>query len=271
MNVTNRISVLMLVGALLAVAAAPAVAQDAAPQDPLLTRPGWEAGAQVSKYKYEEPDFMKLEGDRIGAVGAYTFTRPNRAYFRIDGRVSYGRLDYSSVGTGTSSDEPDWTAEIRGVVGRDYVMGERYALSPYIGLGYRYLYNDGRGYTSTGHIGYRRYSQYWYVPIGLTMRMRAGSQWVFAPTVEYDAFIGGKQKSELSDTGLALNDATNRQDRGRGYRVYLMVESRNWSFGPWLHYWNIKDSDVVSIGGGFAGLEPANETTEYGLELRYRF
>jgi hypothetical protein len=260
-----------LAAVLLAAITAPAMAQDAAPRDPLLTRPGWELGAQVSKYKYEEPDFMKLEGERIGVVGAYTFTSPRLGYFRIDGRVSYGKLDYESVGTGTSSDVPDWITEVRGVIGRDYRMGEKIALSPYIGLGYRYLYNDLRGYSSTGAVGYRRYSQYWYAPIGLTMRMHMGSQWVFAPTVEYDAFIGGKQKSELSDTGLPLNDATNRQDRGRGYRVYLMFEGRNWSLGPWLHYWNIKDSDVVPIGSGLAGLEPANETTEYGLELRYRF
>jgi hypothetical protein len=260
--------------ALLAAIAAPAVAQDAAPHDPLLTPPGWEVGGQVSNYKYEEPDFMKLEGERVGVVGAYNFTTPNLVYGRIDGRVSYGKLDYSAANGATSSDIPDWTAEIRAVVGRDYPMGERFALSPYIGLGYRYLYNDLRGYSTVGsttYVGYRRYSEYWYVPIGLTMRMRAGAQWVFAPTVEYDAFIGGKQTSKLSDTGLGYTDATNRQDEGRGYRVYLMMEGRNWSFGPWLHYWNIKDSDVVPIGLGSAGLEPANTTTEYGLELRYRF
>jgi hypothetical protein len=260
-----------LTAVLFAAIGAAAFAQSAAPMDPLLTRPGWEIGAQVSKYKYEEPDFMKLEGERIGLVGAYNVTTSNLVYGRIDGRVSYGKLDYESVGTGTSSDVPDWIAELRGVVGRDYRVGERIALSPYIGLGYRYLYNDLRGYSSTGAVGYRRYSEYWYVPIGLTMRMRTGAQWVFAPTVEYDAFIGGKQTSKLSDTGLGFSDAYNDQDRGRGYRVYLMFESRRWAFGPWLHYWNIKDSDVVPIGGGFGALEPANKTTEYGLELRYRF
>lgn len=271
MNSIDRIDTLTLAIALLAVVAAPAMAQDAAPRDPLLTRPGWEVGGQVSSYEYEEPDFMKLDGPRIGVVGAYTSTTPNLVYGRIDGRVSYGRLDYESVGTGTSSDIPDWTAEVRVVVGKDYRVGENVALSPYIGLGYRYLFNDLQGYSSTGAVGYRRYSQYWYAPIGLTMRMRAGDQWVFAPTVEYDAFIGGKQTSKLTDTGLGFSDAHNRQDHGRGYRVYLMVEGRDWSFGPWLHYWNIKDSDIVAIGGGFAGLEPANTTKEYGLELRYRF
>jgi hypothetical protein len=237
----------------------------------LLTRPGREVGGQVSKYEYEEPGLMKLDGPRIGVVGAYTGTTPGLVYGRIDGRVSYGRLDYESVGTGTLSNVPDWTAEVRLVAGKDFRAGESVVLSPYIGLGYRWLYNDLKGTSSTGHRGYERYSQYWYAPIGLTMRMRAGDHWVFAPTIEYDAFIGGKQKSYLSDVAPGLPDVTNDQDRGRGYRVYLMVESRNWAFGPWMHYWNIKDSEIVPIGGGLGVLEPANSTTEYGLELRYRF
>jgi hypothetical protein len=268
--------------ALLTIIATAVSAQNAAPrQNLLLTRPGWELGAQVSKYEYKEPataDFggMSLEGPRIGAVGAYTGTAPNLTYGRIEGRVSYGWLDYESGNTGTSSNVPDWTAEVRVVAGKDFLFGERTALSPYIGLGYRYLFNDLQGYSTTGHVGYRRYSQYWYIPIGLTMRMRAGDQWVFAPTVEYDAFVGGKQKSMLSDVAPGAPDLTNDQERGRGYRVSLMVEGRRWSFGPWLHYWKIKDSEVVflgfdSMGRPVGGLEPDNSTLEYGLEFRYRF
>ncbi|HKA39219.1 MAG TPA: outer membrane beta-barrel protein [Burkholderiales bacterium] len=267
--------------ALLATITAAVCAQDAAPpHDLLLTRPGWELGGQVSNYKYEEPDFMKLDGSRVGVVGAYNWTASNLVYARIDGRVSYGKLDYFSAPTGTVPDIPDWTAEVRLVAGRDYRVGESVALSPYIGLGYRYLYNDLRGYTTVGnatYAGYRRYSEYWYAPIGVTMRMRAGAHWVFAPTIEYDAFIGGKQKSQLTDTGIpTYQDITNRQDDGRGYRVYLMFEGQRWAFGPWFHYWNIKDSDVVfvgfnSLGQPVGGMEPANTTKEYGLELRYRF
>lgn len=253
---------------LLAVISTTAVAQSGQP-DPLLTRRGWEVGAQGSKYKYEEPDFMNLEGNRAGIVGAYTFTAPNRVYNRIDARVSYGKLDYDSVGSGSSSNIPDWIAEARAVIGRDYVVSSNIALSPYIGLGYRYLYNDLRGYTTVGnvtYVGYRRYSHYVYAPIGVTLRMKTGDQWVIAPTLEYDAFLGGRQYSKLSDTGLGLSDVSNTQHDGRGYRAYLMIEKGHWSIGPWLHYWNIKASDIQP-----AGYEPANWTREYGLELRYRF
>ncbi len=66
------------------------------------------------------------------------------------------------------------------------------SLSPYAGLGYRYLYNDLRGTTSTGEAGYRRYSQYFYVPLGLSSRFNVSGKWSVSPTIEYDYFITGR-------------------------------------------------------------------------------
>jgi opacity protein-like surface antigen len=259
----------LILATVLLVATSTAAAAQTGQPDPLLTRRGWEVGGQISKYQYEEPDFAKLTGNQGAVVGAYTFTSPNRVYSRIDGRVAYGSLKYE--GSGTMSDVPNWIAEVRALVGRDFLVSENVALSPYIGLGYRYLYNDLRGYTSTGAVGYQRYSHYVYAPVGVTLRMRTGGQWVITPTLEYDAFFGGRQYSQLSDTGLGYSDASNDQDTGRGYRASLMVENGHWSFGPWLQYWNIKDSNTVPVGLGFVAMEPANWTREYGLELRYRF
>jgi len=267
MKTAKKACALTMAAALFAAVSTGAPAQDTAPYNPLLTRRGWEVGGQVAKYHYEEPDFMNLKGNRGGVVGAYTFTNPAHVYNRIDGRVSYGSLKYE--GSGTQDNIPDWILEARAVIGKDFLFGGSVAVSPYIGLGYRYLYNDLRGYSTVGnvtYVGYRRYSHYVYAPIGLTLRMRTGDQWVFAPTVEYDAFLAGRQFTKLSDTGLGDPDVSNRQHDGRGYRAYLMVERGHWAFGPWLHYWNIKISDIQP-----AGFEPANWTREYGLELRYRF
>ncbi len=262
---------LTLAAVLLAAIATTAAAQNGQP-DPLLTRRGWEVGGQISKYDYEEPDFAKLTGNQGGAVGAYTFAGASRVFSRIDGRLAYGSLKYE--GSGTQDGVPNWIFEARAVVGRDFQASDNVALSPYIGLGYRFLYNDLRGNTVVGnttYVGYRRYSNYVYVPVGVTLRMRTGDQWVVAPTLEYDFFLGGRQYSRLSDTGLGYSDASNDQNSGYGYRASLMMEKGHWSFGPWLQYWNIKDSDVVPIGLGTAAMEPANWTREYGLELRYRF
>ena len=50
-----------------------AIAQTATAPNPLATRRGFEVGGQIAHYHYEEPDFAKLIGNRVGVVGAYTF------------------------------------------------------------------------------------------------------------------------------------------------------------------------------------------------------
>ena len=237
-------------------------------QDPLATRGGWEMGAQFSQYRYEEPGTMTLEGNRFGVSGAYTAVTPRRAFARFEGRWSYGELEYQ--GSGVLTGVPDHILEVRLLAGRDY-GSERLRWSPYVGVGFRYLYNDLRGVSSTGAIGYQRESNYFYLPLGVTLRMPIAEGWVFAPQIEYDVFVRGVQRSYLSDTGLGLGDVSNEQSSGRGYRVQLMLESRRWTLAPWMHYWDVKDSDIQSIGMGLAGYEPANTTREAGVELRYRF
>ncbi len=266
---TRRILAMVAMGAVLG-----ALSQGAAAQSPdpsMTTRNGWEAGGQVSKYRYEEPDLaVKITGHLAGATGAYTFTDDERHIFtRIDGRLAYGKTDYE--GSGTQTGVPDTIFETRAVVGMDFFPGRLVTLSPYLGLGYRFLYDDSRGYTSTNAVGYRRYSNYLYAPFGLTARFDMGSKWVLAPTLEYDAFLRGRQETKLSDTGLGFNDVSNNQRHGRGYRASLMVQMDHWAFGPWLHYWSIKDSDIQPIGLGRVAIEPRNWTREYGLEVRYHW
>jgi len=238
-------------------------------EDALATRSGWEVGGLVARYHYEEPDFMWLKGNRIGVTGAYTLANEKRLFTRIEGRWSYGELDYQ--GSGTLEGVPDHLFEVRVLAGRDYRAG-KVVWSPYVGGGLRYLYDDLRGVSSTGQHGYRRDSTYFYVPLGVTLRMPLGSDWALAPQVEYSGFIRGVQRTYLSDTGNpSLGDVTNNQRDGSGYRVQLMAEGRRWSFGLWMNYWDVKDSDVQAVGVGLAGMEPANWTRETGVEVRYRF
>ena len=257
------------VAAILVVASSAATAQE--PRDPLATRPGWELGGQVAYYDYREPNVAELDGYRLGGVVAWTAV-DRVAFAKLDLRASYGSLNYR--GSGTMSGVPDLILETRVLVGFD-VIDQGASLSPYAGWGYRYLYDDLRGYTSTNAKGYRRYSNYYYLPIGITMRFAAGGGWVVAPTLEADVFMYGKQNTKMSDFNSSLDDVSNRQDTGRGHRVSLMFEKEHWAFGAWNHYWHIDDSQCVPplvVNGACQGAhEPPNSTREYGLELRYRF
>lgn len=251
-----------------------AVAQVATAQparDPLATRPGLELGGQLANYDYREPNVAELKGERLGAVAAWTVV-DRVAFAKLDLRASYGLLTYQ--GSGTLNDVPDLILETRALVGIDFV-GESASLSPYAGWGYRYLYDDLRGFTSTNAKGYRRYSNYYYIPIGVTARFALGGGWVLAPTLEKDFFMYGRQNTSLSDLGAGFNDVTNRQDTGRGHRVSLMFERDEWAFGVWNNYWHIDDSHcvppVVVNGACQTTHEPENYTREYGLEVRYRF
>ncbi|MGB7541793.1 MAG: hypothetical protein WA373_08625 [Burkholderiales bacterium] len=260
----------LVIAAILGTVSLPAAAQTNPSADPLATRPGWQAGGQISGYRYEEPNGgAKLSGARGGPAGVYTYDHAGQWFFRADGRYSYGKLRYE--GSGTKDSVPDSILEIRGVFGKDFFLGGGVSLSPYAGLGHRFLYNDLRGTTSSGTAGYRRYSNYLYAPLGLTSRFSAGDQWVIAATVEYDYFIRGRQVSLLTDANSGYGDAYNTQRRGRGYRLSVMAEKDHWAFGPWMHYWSIEDSDVVWIAPGVGGMEPKNWTREAGVEVRYRF
>lgn len=237
---------------------------------PVATRGGFEVGGQVSDYVYEEPDIdVRIDGPQAAFVGAYTLRADDDFFARFELRNAYGELYYQ--GSGTKDSVPNTIIEGRALMGADFLPEDGVGVTPYIGIGYRYLFNDLRGFTTTGAIGYRRYSRYLYLPLGMTMRFRAGEKWVVAPTVEYDYFIRGEQESMLSDTGLGFVDVTNRQRKGYGYRASLMFERGNIAFGPWIHGWEIEDSDIVAIGLGEFGLEPKNETVEAGIEVKYRF
>lgn len=238
-------------------------------QPGLKTRPGMELGVSLADYKYEEPSLaVTLKGYKSGLDFSAIGNASDDWFIRGDARYETGNTDYT--GSGTKSGNPDWYYELRGTVGRDFDQGT-YDLSPYLGLGYRYLFNDLRGRSSTGAVGYRRTSQYTYVPVGATHRLKLESNARLATTFEYDYLIKGQQTSYLTDTAIAgYGDVVNKQRTGHGIRGSMYYEKNNWSFGPWFQYWNINQSDTASAGL-VTGFEPKNKTTEIGLRLGFRF
>ena len=264
--------------------ALPALAQST----DLTTKSGNELGVTVSNYKYTEPGLMEIKATKIGFdyTGTYAFDSawPNQSkgwFARANVRFATGKANYSSGTSGSLNNRPDRYHEIRAVIGKDFQFGD-YTLSPYAGLGYRKLFNDLRGVTTTGAAGYRRESKYTTLPVGVTHRMNLANQAQLVTSAEYSFLLRGQQYSKFSDLVgfngiIAAQDANNRQRSGYGLRLSMSYQVDQWAVGPYIDYWKIKQSDTVLVTRAVLGpvslpvFEPANKTTEIGLKAVYRF
>lgn len=249
----------------------------------LSTKTNNEIGFSLSAYRYQEPELMSLKGVKIGADLRTTKALQKEQFIRGELRYAFGIADYNSNGTGSSSGEPDLYIEARGLAGNDWAYNDD-VIAAYAGLGYRYLFNDGRGISCTVsqcYWGYRRESNYFYLPVGVIYRGTLNDQARLVSTLEYDHLLLGKQISRLSDGGQGDSDATNTQNKGYGLRLNIMYEKDNWSAGPYLNYWSIEQSDIVpsikngvqvyknSVPMGWA--EPKNNTVEFGVRTSKQF
>ena len=240
----------------------------------LATKTGNNVGVTLTGYKYDEPGTMTLKATKVGldytgtyAIGSQWPNRNEGWFLRTDVRFATGKADYSSPISGTLNDREDWYYEVRGLVGKDFDMGS-YVLAPYIGVGFRHLYNDLRGITTTFARGYRRESNYTTLPIGVTHKMNLSGGSQLHTTVEYMHLIKGQQKSKLTDSNPLTPDVSLNQGSGYGLRLSSMMRFDTWSVGPTLTYWNISQSD---FGGIPLVFEPKNKTYEFGIKAAYHF
>lgn len=238
-----------------------------------------EVGVTLSDYRYSESG-MSLTALKLGIDYSLTFAFRNRWFVKGSLRHAVGDADYQ--GTGTMGGVFDWYFENRWVAGREFPFG-RHSLSPHVGLGYRYLYNDLRGTTSTGAVGYRRESQYLTVPIGLTHAVALPGRARAVTTLEYDHLIRGRQDTRLSDIEgrghwVDVPDVVNHQRNGYGWRLSHGYQAERWAVGAYVGIWRIKSSDRVDIrvstthgAENWTVWEPANKTREIGAKAVYRF
>jgi len=241
----------------------------------------FEAGPELSYIKYEEPGIMEEKGVMGGVFGAITARLPEKIVIGADARFSFGEVEYDSVSTGSVDDITDYIFEIRGKVGYDLAVGDTTRVTPYIGLGYRFLRDElGGKVSTTGALGYDRESRYLYLPLGVETLTSLNNDWFVGLTFEFDIFLDGTQESELGDAIAGLDTLENDQNDGYGLRgsVKLVKASEKYDFfvEPFIRYWNIDRSDVkaVTFSGtpiGVIGFEPDNESTEFGARVGVHF
>jgi len=228
----------------------------------------FELAPEISYIEYKEPDIMKEKGWMYGIVGSYTYHA--KIMLKVEGRFSYGQVDYSNIYGITIDNIDDYILEFRGLGGYDFPVSQTSFLTLYTGIGYRYLNDD---------FVYERESNYIYSPVGLKFIADLKEGWSVGAMGEYDIFWWGRQTSHLSDVLSGLNDVKNRQTGGYGLRGSVEVQKKlktvAFAIEPFIRYWNIDQSKIadVTFDGVKIGeaLEPKNRSTEYGINLLVRF
>jgi hypothetical protein len=237
-----------------------------------------DVGIQLSHITYKEPGLMQESGVMYGVTAAYTRIGPDLMW-KVDGTLTTGEVEYvGSYWDGTPltfSGIRDTMFETRAVLGStEFVNISSYYL-PYIGIGYRYLFDGADEMPG----GYRRESNYVYIPLGIDGMVTTKGRWSVGFTAEYDYFISGKQYSYLSDGDPGYHDIENKQSSGYGLRGSLRFirSGRNdIILEPFIKYWKIAESDMVPLtyNGAttpYGVVEPENNSTEVGIKILMRF
>jgi hypothetical protein len=239
-----------------------------------------EIGVTISSYSYNEPSVsVTITATNFGLVYAKTKTIGGNEFILSEIQYVNGSDNYSGSGTATV---PKYYYDFKVGYGQSFSIDD-YVLAPYIGVGYRYLDENGSGLTSTSAILYERQSTYVYIPVGVKRRDKLANGARLETTIEYDWLLYGTQMSGLSaanNYGYSYYpDVTNKQNSGYGLRLSAMYkDSQNWSYGPYWNYWSISDSNTATILYKKSSTyysatlyEPANTTIEYGFKVMYKF
>ena len=233
----------------------------------------WEIGPEISYIEYREPDIMSEKGLMYGIDAAYSYH--NGVMIKVAGRFSYGQVDYQNSVTFNNID--DIIFEIRTLGGYDFKLSKSLTMTPFIGLGYRYLRDDMAGRTSPAgsEKGYLRESNYYYSPIGIEAVNVFDNGWSAGAIIEYDYFWKGTQKSNFSTAVAGYNDVENDQNSGYGLRGSIMIKKQTarlfFAIEPFIRYWNIDQSEIQNLTDYETVLEPKNESTEIGVKFTIGF
>jgi hypothetical protein len=310
--VDRRIRRRVLYAALLALVPMRAAAQavDATPA-------GHELNVTASSYTYVEAGRhrISIHAAKVGGeyVGTALLSKQRHLFVQADVRGIFGNATYegwcspwlikpnSSSPNGyeldlgdpspcSESGDNDWYVETRGLVGKDFIR-RGWVLSPYTGVGFRYLSNG-----TSGAAGFRT-DDYLYLPAGLTAHTKVRSRRL-SVTLEYDHLLHGWQTTRNSKFGSGevpatptapaftidgITDVSFDQHDGWSARASAKYYVTNrWSVEPYYVHWSVNDSPPNSETLSFTVnrvraqeqlrfYEPFNVTNELGVKVGFRF
>jgi hypothetical protein len=235
----------------------------------------FKIGLERMQYHYKETSngqkLMSTEGPLFGINAEYYRDLDNQYFLNMDARALTGIESYDGhlINLQTGARTPYST----GYSTRNHLFEAR--ITPglksggfnfYTGLGYR-VKTDApmNSYTYS----YPRKSQYFYVPVGVTMPTEYWDV-SMVPYIEGDVLLQGKQTSDLSNLGKSRNT----QKNGFGVKAGVAIKLDEFEIIPQVNYWHIGDSDIDRVqyqGRTLLMVEPENTTWEIGLKVTYTF
>ena len=270
----NKLRVAGLTGVLLVAAAEPAWTQ---------TRPGFALGGEAFDYAYRErfegETIVRDDGEFIGLTASYVETIGNRMFLRARLNTGFGRVDYRSNAGARLKNVSQDIGQLELQIGRDFRVGERATLTPFVGLASRVLDDRGGGKQSAdGTRGYDREIAYDYVPVGLAAGCPVGGRLNLLVSAQYNWVVSGAAKSKFSKVDPEFPDIEVDLNEGHGFEasatLSVPVGRHALGFGPFVRHWNIKRSESVTFSDEESiatFFEPKNRTTEAGLRLTFAF
>ena len=283
----------------------------------LATPTGHEVSGGIASYTYREPGAQGISIHGAKLVGEYTGTlslNKRQHWFAQAqlrgtlGNAAYNgwcspflitpssaspngyELDVGNASPCSETGDKDSYLETRALTGKD-LIGQRWAWSPYTGLGLRHLSNG-----TTGTPGYRT-DDYLYLPVGITARSNVASHGALSLNLEFDSLIHGWQETRDSDLGGGdvpatttpaftidgFTDIAFSQSGGWALRASAKYPvTRRWSLEPYYVRRNISSSPVnyeiatftvnsVTVREQLGAYEPFNVTNEFGVRLGFHF
>jgi len=217
---------------------------------------------EVERWGYEEPSFMSKTSAPalIGmAVESYGVQGERSQFYSLRGHL--GQTNYSSISTGRLDRTPLYRMQLE----TGLIRPVSQSLDLFYGLGFRWLYDAAGGrLSSSGHAGYDRESNYFYLPVGFRTPFSQGSL-----RAQYQIFVQGTQVSHMTDIPGGLSNLSNKQTHGYGYELTYQTDQ---TFGVYVRYWSISDSSINQYrtdSGPVNAYEPANSTLELGLRWTF--
>ena len=228
-------------------------------------------GVGLSKYAYREPSLGVANDGWLGiaqAKWAPDNLRIKNWPLTLSGQATFGYVDYT--GSGTMANQPTSIYQLQlESPHTEWVKG--YQISP--GIGYRYLYNDARGTTSTNYGGYRRTSEYLFASLGAERPF--GENWRVAVQGYY--LLSGRQTTNLFDVAGSVyasqGPIQNSQRHGIGWKAGICKTYQALDFCSSFEYWQIGASNTYSFISGntiYPVYEPTNNTKSFQFTVNYK-